>query len=318
MKGLYPVDLHSHTIHSDGNDTMAELMDNALARGVKVLALTDHDVLPQKMMKTQDGQEVEPVSYALSKGLVFIPGVEYSCQTEIEDCHIVTLFCDWDDPRMKALEEDISKSKVESYLALLDRLKDRGMEVDLEELLQMGTPIPVESLQKKRIFDYMAFKGYTKTWSEAKLMVRQDPTLNVPRRKPDALELIKTAKEVGGVVILAHPYLMDPQLKRQGQDLTRAEFIELMIEAGLDGIEKIYPYDKTTTLDPRPKEIIWQEVEELYKGRLFISGGSDYHNDAKKGTANPRMLGEAGLTLEDFKTTPVYERLSPEQKALLG
>ena len=310
----FPCDLHTHTVRSDGNDTPVELVANAKARGVRVLVLCDHDVVPPQTVEV-DGRSVDFRDYALKQGVVVLPGIEFSCQTEIEDCHIVTLGCDFDDPDILQICDEVEKSKSESYVELLRRLGERGMPITLEEVLDGA---PLEELQKKRIFDRMARKGYAPDWKTAKLMVRDDPYLSVKRRKPDALRVIQLARRLGGITILAHPFLIDPEIPFEGETVTRAQFIDRLIDAGLCGIESCYPYAKTSTKDPRPSEELWALVRQDYTGRLFISGGSDYHDDAKKGTANPRELGECGLTMEAFLATPLTGLLTPAQRQALG
>ena len=254
----YPCDLHSHTVRSDGNDTPLELIANAKARGVRVLVLCDHDVPPPKTVEV-DGEELDFRSYALSQGVVVLPGIEFSCQTEIEDCHIVTLGCDFDDPDILKICDEVEKSKSESYVELLNRLGERGMSISLEEVLQGA---PLEELQKKRIFDMMARKGYAPDWKTAKLMVRDDPYLSVKRRKPDAIRVIHLAGRLGGMTILAHPFLIDPEIPFEGKTITREAFIERLIAEGLCGIESCYPYHKTSTKDPRPNEELWPLIRE--------------------------------------------------------
>ena len=51
----YAVDLHCHTTRSDGADTPRELIDHAAARGLKVIAITDHDICPPE--EIMDGSE---------------------------------------------------------------------------------------------------------------------------------------------------------------------------------------------------------------------------------------------------------------------
>ncbi|MCR5693622.1 MAG: PHP domain-containing protein, partial [Clostridia bacterium] len=58
-------DLHSHSTLSDGNDTVEELIDAAVREGVKILALTDHDVIPPKDIVV-GGEKVDLVDYARS------------------------------------------------------------------------------------------------------------------------------------------------------------------------------------------------------------------------------------------------------------
>jgi len=47
-------------------------------------------------------------------------------------------------------------------------------------------------------------------------------------------------------------------------------------------------------------------------GIRIISGGSDYHNDGKKGMKNPRMMGEKGVSWEYFLGNPYLRALLPE------
>ena len=299
MDANYICDLHSHTVLSDGNDTVEELIAAAVKRGVKILALTDHDVLPPKTIVV-DGKTVNTVEYAASKGLLLIPGVEFSTETLIEDTHLVCLGCDWTNKKLKELEDEIKQSKVDSYVKLLKRLTEKGMPITFEELMNSKEGLTPDTLQKKLIFDLMAKKGYAPTWKDAKIMLKTHKELSVEREKPDAIRVIKAAHEAGGIVILAHPYLIAPIVPFNGKEITRAEFIEILIANGLDGVEKVYPYDKTSSIEKRPNEVLYDEVEKLYKGRLLISGGSDYHNDAKKGTENPRLVGECGVEKENI------------------
>lgn len=107
---------------------------------------------------------------------------------------------------------------------------------------------------------------------------------------------------------MAHPYLVSEPIAYKGEEITRKEYIDLLIEAGLDGIEASYTYDKTSYGGTMTKDKIIQEVKALYEPReLIISGGSDYHNDGKKGVKNPRDIGDCGLTMGEFQK---YDRLT--------
>jgi hypothetical protein len=202
------------------------------------------------------------------------------------------------------------RSKSEAYEELCRRLTALGMPVDWEaDVLQQIRPDGTcsrrdpDEVQRKHIFEAMAARGHTATWSEAKLLVRDNPELNVPRRKIDPREAIALIHRCGGVAILAHPYLIDAQVHVPGRSVrSRAEYIGQLIGAGLDGIEVRYAYDKTTYKGSLTPEEIEQEVRRDYTHRLrFLSGGSDYHADHKKGAKQPRQLGERGLSVPEFE-----------------
>ena len=306
----YPCDLHSHTVLSDGNDTPLELIEHAVARGLRVLAITDHDVLPPRTVELPGGKSKEIGTYAAERGLVLFKGIEFSCETTVQDVHIVGLECDWELPALQQEERAIARSKVDAYVETIARLNERGYPIELQEVLEFGgRPIPLEKLQKKRLFDFMAAKGYASSWSEAKLMVRDDPYLNVEREKPSAEHIIGLIHKAGGIAILAHPFLIDETVESSAGRESRNHFIQRLIGSGLDGIESRYTYAKTTCKDQRPQEELWREAEELAAGRLILSAGSDYHADAKKGIPNQRDLGECGLTMEEMAADPVWAGL---------
>lgn len=310
MPANYPVDLHTHTTLSDGADSINELIDNAVENGLKVIALTDHDILPPAEIHIPGGGARSLVGYARERGLCLLCGVEISCETGLEDVHIIGLGCKWNSPEMRNITAEISQSKADAYRETVNRLNERGFHFTLEELLTYdGRRVDLLSLQKKRIFDFMAAKGFTTDWVQAKLMVRDDPYLNVTRKKPSAQRVIKAIHNAGGIAILAHPYLIDQEVTIDGLKMSRWEYIEGLIEIGLDGIETRYTYGKTTCKDKRPSAEIWEEVEERVRGRLIISAGSDYHSDIKKNIKNPRMLGECGLTMKEFLSVPRFKEL---------
>ena len=300
----FECELHSHTICSDGNDTPYELIENASARGIRVLALTDHDVIPPEEITLPSGECRNFEAYAAERGICLLRGIEISCETQVEDVHLVGLGCDWTHPGFAQMTEDIVRSKEDAYAETIRRLNERGYSMTLDEVLTVGdTKIPLAELQKKRIFDVMARKGYTKDWSEAKLLVRDDPYFSVKRKKPAVLDMISLVHKAGGIAIIAHPYLIDEMIQWQGERVERWTLLNALIDAGLDGMEVRYTYDKTICKDKRPREEIWDEVRGRIADRVFASGGSDYHNDAKKGAKNPRELGECGLTMEEFLNT---------------
>jgi predicted metal-dependent phosphoesterase TrpH len=306
----YPCDLHCHTTRSDGNDSPRELIDNAARAGLAVLAITDHDTVPPENIMV-DATEMPAVDYARQRGVQLVPGYEFSCDTWVDDVHICGYRLDWHHPAVLAEVAAAERSKSRAYEELCELLTARGMAIDWErDILSYrqpdGTPArrDPDNVQRKHIFEAMAAKGHTATWSDAKILVQGDPTLNVRRRKIDPVAAIELIHACGGTAVLAHPYLIEETVHRQdGTTMSRSAYIDRLIAAGLDGIEASYSYDKTSYKGVQTPEEIEAEVRRLYAGRVrFISGGSDYHADHKKGTNKCRALGERGISLEAFRT----------------
>lgn len=319
LKTNYPVDLHSHSTRSDGADTPQELIEHAAALGVKVLAITDHDIRPPREIQIQPAGGIDQpyfadaVDYAWSKGLRLLRGIEVSCETTAEDCHIVCLGCDWTDPFFDALEKSVVESKVGSYRELVRRLSADGMEMSWEEVLENGgSPVREDQVQKKMIFELIARKGYQKDWSAAKLMVKNTPAYQIMREKPDPMEVIREAHRCGGIAIMAHPFLVNEPVRLPEGTMDRAAYIDRLIAAGLDGIEACYPYSKTSYGGSLTPQQIECEVRERYEGRVsIISGGSDYHADFKKGVKpeKARSIGECGITMEYFTQNALLQEI---------
>lgn len=336
----YPVDLHCHSTRSDGADTPQQLIDHAAALGMKAIAITDHDIRPPEEIRVElpaaekgaveelpaaekgaaselpaagAGLLVDAVEYARFRGVQLLRGIEISCETTAEDCHLVCLGCDWEDPWFEALEGSVVESKTGSYRELVRRLDADGMHMTWEEVLENGgNPVREDQVQKKMIFELIARKGYQKDWSSAKLMVKNTPVYQVLREKPDPVEVIRQIHRCGGIVIMAHPYLINEPVRIPSGTMDRKAYIDRLIEAGLDGIEACYPYAKTSYGGCMTPEQIEREVRERYQDRVaIISGGSDYHADFRKGVApaKARIIGESGITLEYFQQNALLQEV---------
>ncbi|MCL2539335.1 MAG: PHP domain-containing protein [Oscillospiraceae bacterium] len=302
-------DLHTHTKRSDGNDTCRELVDFAAAAGIEILALTDHDIIAPETIDV-DGVETSLVDYAKTKNVSLLPGIEFSCDTQVEDVHIVALGCDYSDPFFEREYQNSIRSKIDGYHELCDLLTEDGLVVDWYKDILLDGQRDESAVQRKQIFETLAQKGYVEEWSDGKLLVKNTPKYNVKRKKPDPVEIIENIHGAGGIAILAHPYLISEEAVLDGKPASRALYIDNLIAAGLDGIEVSYPYGKTSYGGTLPIEEIEAEVRERYSERVAIlSGGSDYHNEGKKGSKNPRLLGEKGVLKEYFFGNELLSRL---------
>ncbi len=306
---VYPCDLHLHTTRSDGADSPVELLDRAAALELAVVAITDHDIRPPDTVPV-GGRDVPVHEYAASVGVVVLRGIEVSCETGIEDTHIIGFGCDWHDRYWDDLEAAVVRSKRDSYIRLVDALRKDGMDLTWDDVLRNnGNPIPEDAVQKKLIFELIARKGHAATWADAKRLVNATPAYRIPRDKPAAESVIRAIRDTGGMSILAHPYLIDDDVRYDGRVMGRAEFIHRLIAAGLDGIEAVYTYDKTSYSGTMTKQDIARDVVALFGDKVrIISGGSDYHGDQRKGVANPREMGEAGVSLEYFRRNELLQR----------
>ena len=294
-KPNYACDLHAHTNRSDGKDSPQALIDRASRLGLKAIAITDHDITPPVNIEVH-GRNIPILEYAKSKDIVLLRGMEISCDTENEDVHIIAFGCDFSDIRFTELEADVVKSKIESYRRFIASLNDNGYLITWEQvLLQQDRKVEEAQIQKKMIFTKLAELGYFPSWREAKNFTQTHPEMNVMRQKPDPEKIIRLIHDTGGVSILAHPYLIQPH------NGSTDEYIDTLIEAGLNGLEANYSYSKTNYRGNLSElEIDIHILTKCISQGLLISGGTDYHGTEQGGIPDGRELGTNGITYPKF------------------
>ena len=120
------IDLHTHSTASDGTDTPGELINKALAHGLEVLALTDHDTIL--------GWD-EAVAY-LRPGLALVLGSEISCQTEDGiSVHMLGLLFD---PNYQPLQATLAKTRDNRFgrmERILTRLNEAGYDIAMPDVV---------------------------------------------------------------------------------------------------------------------------------------------------------------------------------------
>ena len=130
MDRIYPVDLQSHSIYSDGTDTPEELIAKAAAAGIRVLAVTDHDSVMGVAAAQAAGMKAD---------VQILPAIEFSTAGEHErdflDINILGYAIDPTDPTLLEMLDRVIKSRVEQKIRQVKRLHTYGLHVPVEEVL---------------------------------------------------------------------------------------------------------------------------------------------------------------------------------------
>lgn len=266
-------DLHTHTTASDGKLTPAELIDLAVEKKLKGIAITDHDTI--------EGVD-EAIKYSKNKKIKIIPGIEISCDTEgkSKEVHIVGLFIDYKNIKFKQLNLNAKENSKKTAIKILKELTKLGYELDLKKLEEknhFGRPFIAELLMKKYPKDFpnrrFVFDEYLGSEGKIKIMPLA----------PSMKEGIDLIHKAGGIAILAHPgYLKEHD----------NYFIEKFIELGGEGIETENLY-----LSMENPKLLREKYRKIAKEKnLMISGGTDFHYKKER-----EDLGMIGLTEEQFE-----------------
>lgn len=241
--------LHTHSSHSDGVYTPAELVRTAKKEGYKAIALTDHDTA-SGFYELKEECEKENIKY--------IFGAEFSV-VEPNDYHIVGFDFDPEYPEMKKYLNDMAIRQTDNTKKCFDEAVQKGniKGVTWEDILEYNSGICW--LGNNHVFNAIKAKGLIKQfeyrdWFNKNFLHQRQNFAPIIRFKT-LEEIIALIKKSGGFAVWAHP----------GEKIADIDFL---VEMGIEGVEVWHPEN---SLAVRKKAIEYA----LEKG-LFISGGSDH------------------------------------------
>lgn len=241
------MDLHVHTTASDGRLSPNQVVMLAAERGVRYLAITDHDTTAGLQEAMQMGDKA---------GVIVLPGIELSTLYREQEVHILGYFIDEKNPELQTKLLELKESRCKRTEKMVEKLKNLGYPVTMEEVRNksrggvLGRPHLALVLQDHGIVSSVeeAF---------AKLLNPGRPGY-VPRLRISPREAVSLISQAGGAAVLAHP----------GDDLP-VEILPACLEAGLAGIEVYHPLHSPALQD------YYQDMAN--KMQLVATGGSDFH-----------------------------------------
>lgn len=251
------IDLHVHTMASDGQYSPKQIIEMAKKEELSYIAITDHD--------TVDGIE-EARQSAKQQDVEMIAGIEISTMDK-EEVHILGLGIDENCEQLRLACEAYKRERLGRGERVCAFLGKRGIPVDWEELLDIAGS---GSVGRPHFAEYLLRHGYVKEKKEAfeKYLDTKAFHLETDRKLPTTKEAIELIHQAGGVAVLAHPGL----LRFGGWELD--EFVKRLVSEGVDGIECFYSRHNSKQVKT------FVELAEKY--HLGISAGSDFHGEQVK------------------------------------
>jgi hypothetical protein len=269
MVRAFMIDLHSHTIHSDGDRTPAQLFDAAAAAGVHVLAVTDHD--------TVSGL-VECADAARKSGVRLIPGIELSCELHGREVHVLGHFLDPSAKALHALADDMlaeRRERMERMVGLAQTLGMRG--VTMERVIACSGG---ENLGRPHLARVLIDEGHATTVKDAfEKFLRTKGPLWVDRRRLTIQEAVALVHGAGGTCSVAHP----------GANGISKQELRTLATDGIDAVEAWHPEHP-----PNQAEAYERWAAEM---GMLTTAGSDYHGPSVQ---PDRKLGDRSLTEDRF------------------
>lgn len=248
------IDLHVHTTASDGQYTPTEIINKAIEKKIKAIAITDHD--------TVAGLE-EAKKAAEKKEIILVPGIELNINGSPGEFHLLGLGLKDTSSSMKTVLENVIKNRNIRNENIIQKMKDDGISISLDEFYTefqnavIGRPHFAAMLVKKGIvktrqqaFDQYLARG--KKWYCERIGTNLD-------------EAIVAITDSGGIPVLAHPMSLYLSWGKM------PEMFQQYFEQGIQGIEAYHPGARVTEC---------LRLEELgRKLGFFITAGSDFHGE---------------------------------------
>ena len=258
------LDLHIHTIASDGSLTPTQVVQLARKKGFSLIAVTDHDTM---------GGVAEALEAGKKYNVDVVPGVEISSGVTLE-VHMLGYGISPDHPVMKAMMEDMRAARVERMERIIENLQKMGVPITVEEVEAVaggaiGRPHIAQVLIAHGLVPDVrtAFREYIGVGAKA----------YVERRKMTSEQVIANIRDAGGVPVLAHGGLL------RISEVELNQWIDSMAKKGLMGLEC---YHNAHT--PQMERLLRAAAE---RNGLLVTGGSDFH-----GASRPDVEMGTGLS----------------------
>ncbi|MEV5278270.1 PHP domain-containing protein [Streptomyces sp. NPDC051994] len=269
------IDLHTHSTASDGTDTPAELVRNAAAAGLDVIALTDHDT-------TRGYAQAIAALPGLDRDLTLVTGAELSCRIDGVGLHMLAYLFDPEEPEFARERELVRDDRVPRARGMVAKLRELGVPITWEQVARIagdgsvGRPHVAEALVELGVVDSVS-DAFVPDW------LADGGRAYVGKHELDPFDAIRLVKAAGGVTVFAHPLAL-----KRGQVVPESAIAELAA-AGLDGIEVDH-----TDHDAPTRARLRSLAREL---GLLATGSSDYHGSRKavrlgECTTDPEIYGE--------------------------
>jgi hypothetical protein len=245
------VDLHLHTLFSDGTYSPAELILQAQRVGLSAISAVDHD--------TVEGIPLL-IESARTCGIEVIPGIELTAQYERLEVHILGYLFDYRNQALLQQLEALRAIRVERIYKITEKLRGMGVSLDPAVVFSLSGSGTVgrlhiaRALVKEKLVSCIeqAFKKYIGDRSPA----------YVSGFKLSPQEAVALIKEAGGIPVLAHPYT-----------ITNDDALLKIISSGIMGLEVHYPEHSQAMVN------FYLQLAQQY--HLLVTGGSDCHGNAK-------------------------------------
>lgn len=279
------IDLHLHTTASDGRCAPEVLVREAYDKGIRTLAVTDHDTMAG----------VAPAAAAARElGMTLVPGIEITSVHGGKDVHVLAYFLPELSEALRTLLAEQRRNRTARAQLIAERLAAAGAPIDVEALMEAGTALGGKSLARPQIAQALIAAGHVATVAEAfDRFLSEDGPAYVPHQGASPVDVVDLIGQAGGASSLAHPGYTK-----------KDEIVSDLVAAGLTAIEAYHSsHDEAATS---------RYLEMAAHFGVAVTGGSDYHGPS---TRRSEFFGVTNLPARQFELFQVAAGRARENAA---
>ncbi|MDP8253912.1 MAG: PHP domain-containing protein [Candidatus Kaelpia aquatica] len=244
-------DLHLHSIYSDGTFTPTEILKQAKDLSLSCISITDHD--------TVDGLD-EAFKAANEIDIEFISGIELSSSYKGKEIHILGYFIDYREEWFLSKLKSFRDARKVRFMEMVKKLKDHGLAVDYEKILNDNPKAAIGRLHLgKALYEEGLVPSIAEVFAK---YLGEGQSCYVAKEDLSISEVIEMIRSLGGLSILAHPFI-----------IRNDSIVSELLDFGFDGIEASH------LRHPKGIEKMYSKVAK--ERGILLSGGSDCHGEAK-------------------------------------
>jgi len=247
------IDLHIHTTASDGTMSPTAVVRYAKEKGLRAIAITDHDTVEGIAEGLREGGKL---------GLEVIPGVELSVDFPKGTMHLLGYYIDHTCAELLDKLTIVQGARAERNLKMIEKLRGLGIEIELSEVKEA----PEHGQIGRPHFAYaLVQKGHAQNIQDAfERYLRKGGPAYAEKFKFSPEKAMSVVHKAGGITVLAHPFTLNQPQQKDLEDV----IVELKAQ-GLDGIETYYPEHS------EGQTKLYRSLAQ--KHGLVLTGGSDFH-----------------------------------------
>ncbi len=272
------IDLHTHTIYSDGGLSPTELVKKAKEIGLSALAIADHDSVSGIGEALEAGKKL---------GVEVVPAIEISAYPNQEsEYHLLGYFIDWRNASLNSTLKHFQEGRHERAVKVVERLNELGYQVDFDSVQKLASNTIVQPHIAFAVIEHPAnrekltqeFGSLPRTGDFIREHLIPGKDAYVARETLTPRQAIELIHSVGGLAVVAHP-VWNLVKKVDGSLVFDDQALVDLIKLGLDGIEA-YSHRENEADTRVCTEHYLQLAQKL---NLVVSGGSDFHGFGSAG-----------------------------------